>query len=238
MNRGSDELGDAVRSLIGALKWQAELGGLGVPPPSQAPPATPPEAPSPEAEPPRPDLAAIREELGDCRRCKLCDGRTHIVFGVGNPDADLMFIGEAPGADEDRQGEPFVGRAGHLLTRMIQAMGLRRQDVYIANIIKCRPPKNRDPEMDEVIACEPFLVRQIEAVRPRVIVSLGRVSAQTLLRTSEGITRMRGRWREYQGVKLMPTFHPAYLLRNPAAKREAWIDLQAVMGELGLRSPA
>ena len=182
----------------------------------------------------RPTMPSIREELGDCRRCGLCDGRKNIVFGVGSPSADLMFVGEAPGADEDRQGEPFVGKAGQLLTRMIQAMGLQREDVYIANVIKCRPPGNRDPEPDEVLACEPFLIQQIEAIEPKVLITLGRVSASALLRRRVAITRERGRWTEYHGVRLMPTFHPAYLLRNPSAKREVWQDLQAVMAELGL----
>ncbi len=184
-----------------------------------------------------PELLAIRERLGECTRCKLAGGRTHLVFGVGNPKAELMFVGEGPGADEDAQGEPFVGRAGQLLTKMIEAMGFRREDVYIANVVKCRPPGNRDPEPDEIEACEPFLKAQIEAIRPRVIVALGRFAVQTLLRDATPITRQRGRWREYDAVKLMPTFHPAYLLRNPPEKKKAWEDLQLVMKELGKTVP-
>ncbi len=181
-------------------------------------------------------LAEVRAELGDCIRCKLAGGRTHLVFGVGAPSAELMFVGEGPGADEDAQGEPFVGRAGQLLTRMIVAMGLSREQVYIANVVKCRPPGNRDPEVDEVAACEPFLKAQIAAIRPKVIVGLGRVAVQTLLRDATPISRLRGAWRTYEGVKLMPTFHPAYLLRNPAEKKKAWEDLQKVMRELGLEA--
>lgn len=174
-------------------------------------------------------LAAIRDDIGDCTRCKLHQlGRQQVVFGVGNPDADLMFIGEAPGADEDTVGEPFVGRAGQLLTRIIEAMDLKRQDVYIANVIKCRPPQNRNPEPDEVETCEPFLFRQIDAVKPIVIVALGKFAAQTLLRTSEPISRLRGRVCEYRGTKLIPTFHPAYLLRNPSSKRQVWEDMKLV----------
>lgn len=175
-------------------------------------------------------LLALRDEIGPaCTRCKLHGlGRTQVVFGVGNPDADLMFVGEAPGADEDRQGEPFVGRAGQLLTKIIEAIHLTRDQVYIANVIKCRPPGNRNPEWDEVAACEPFLFRQIDIIRPKVIVALGKFGAQTLLRTEEPISRLRGRIFEYRGGKLVPTFHPAYLLRNPASKREVWEDLKLV----------
>ncbi len=179
----------------------------------------------------------MREEVGECARCKLAGGRTRLVFGVGNPHAELMFVGEGPGADEDVQGEPFVGKAGQLLTRMIEAMGYRREDVYIANVVKCRPPGNRDPEPDEIAACEPFLKAQIAAVRPKVIVALGRFAVQTLLRDPTPITRQRGAWRDYEGVRLLPTFHPAYLLRNPAEKAKAWADLQLVMKELGKTRP-
>ena len=178
-------------------------------------------------------LLAIRTGLGECTRCKLHGGRTRLVFGVGNPSAELMFVGEGPGADEDLQGEPFVGRAGQLLTRMIEAMGFARSEVYIANVVKCRPPGNRDPEPDEIEACEPFLKAQIAAIGPRVVVALGRFAVQTLLRDTTPVSRQRGRWREYEGVKLMPTFHPAYLLRNPAEKKPAWEDLQLVMKEFG-----
>jgi len=182
-------------------------------------------------------LLAVREELGECTRCKLHAGRTRLVFGVGNPKAELLFVGEGPGADEDLQGEPFVGKAGQLLTRMIEAMGFRREEVHIANVVKCRPPGNRDPEPDEIEACEPFLKAQIAAIGPRVIVALGRFAVQTLLRDGTPISRQRGRWREYQGVRCMPTFHPAYLLRNPPEKAKAWDDLKLVMKEFGKAPP-
>jgi uracil-DNA glycosylase len=174
-------------------------------------------------------LAEVRSDIGDCTRCKLHTlGRSQIVFGVGNPQADLMFVGEAPGADEDIQGVPFVGRAGQLLTKIIEAMGMKREDVYIANVIKCRPPQNRNPEPDEVETCEPFLFRQIDVIKPKVIVALGKFGAQTLLRTLDPISRLRGRVFEYRGAKLIPTFHPAYLLRNPSSKREVWEDMKLV----------
>jgi uracil-DNA glycosylase len=174
-------------------------------------------------------LAAIREDIGDCVRCKLHTlGRTQIVFGVGNPEADLMFVGEAPGADEDEQGIPFVGRAGQLLTKIIEAIDLKRDDVYIANIIKCRPPQNRNPEPDEVASCEPFLFRQIDVIKPKVVVALGKYAAQTLLQTETAISRLRGQVFDYRGAKLIPTFHPAYLLRNPSSKREVWEDMKLV----------
>ena len=174
-------------------------------------------------------LAAVRLDIGDCTRCKLHTlGRTQIVFGVGNPDADLMFVGEAPGADEDVQGIPFVGRAGQLLTKIIEAIDLKREDVYIANVIKCRPPGNRNPDPDEVETCEPFLFRQIDIINPKVIVALGKFAAQALLRTLDPISRLRGRVFTYRGAKLVPTFHPAYLLRNPASKREVWEDMKLV----------
>ena len=174
-------------------------------------------------------LAAVRADIGDCTRCKLhALGRSQIVFGVGNPNADLMFVGEAPGADEDIQGIPFVGRAGQLLTKIIEAIGLKREDVYIANVIKCRPPQNRNPEPDEVETCEPFLFQQVDIIKPKVIVALGKFGAQTLLRTLDPISRLRGRIFEYRGAKLVPTFHPAYLLRNPSSKREVWEDMKLV----------
>ena len=173
------------------------------------------------------DLPSVRADLGDCTRCKLhAMGRRQIVFGVGNPGADLMFVGEAPGRDEDIQGIPFVGRAGQLLTKMIEAMGYTRDSVYIANVIKCRPPENRNPEPDEVAACEPFLFRQVESIQPKVIIALGTFAAQALLRTQESISRLRGRVYVYGGAKLIPTFHPAYLLRSPEKKRDAWEDLK------------
>ena len=174
-------------------------------------------------------LVAVRTEIGDCTRCKLhAQGRKQIVFGVGNPEADLMFVGEAPGGDEDIQGIPFVGRAGQLLTKIIEAIGLKREDVYIANVIKCRPPGNRNPEQDEVETCEPFLFQQIDIIKPKVIVALGTFAARALLRTLDPISRLRGRAYDYRGAKLIPTFHPAYLLRNPASKREVWEDMKVV----------
>jgi uracil-DNA glycosylase family 4 len=174
-------------------------------------------------------LATIRADIGDCTRCKLHTlGRKQIVFGVGNPEADLMFVGEAPGADEDDQGIPFIGRAGQLLTKIIEAIALKREDVYIANVIKCRPPQNRNPEADEVATCEPFLFQQIDVIKPRVIVALGKFAAQTLLRTETPISRLRGQLFDYRGAKLIPTFHPAYLLRNPSSKREVWEDMKLV----------
>jgi DNA polymerase len=178
-------------------------------------------------------LEQLRAELGDCQRCKLGAGRTTLVFGVGNPNAELMFVGEGPGRDEDLKGEPFVGRAGQLLTEIItKGMKLRREDVYIANVIKCRPPKNRNPEPDEVASCRPFLERQIDIVAPRVVVALGTFAAQTLLGVRTPISRLRGHWHLFRGIKLMPTLHPAYLLRNPADKRLVWEDIKMVIAEL------
>lgn len=184
------------------------------------------------------DLEALRAFIGDCQRCKLAGGRTHIVFGVGNPNAEVMFVGEGPGRDEDLQAEPFVGRAGQLLTDIItKGMKMRREDVYIANVVKCRPPGNRDPQPDEVESCEPFLIRQIELIKPRVLVALGRFAVQTLLRSTTPISRLRGNWHDYHGIKLMPTFHPAYLLRNPGDKRLVWEDIKNVLRELGHEIP-
>lgn len=178
-------------------------------------------------------LEELRAAIGDCERCKLCSGRTHLVFGVGNPKAKLMFVGEGPGRDEDLQGEPFVGRAGQLLTDIItKGMGLKREDVYIANVVKCRPPENRNPEPDEVAACEPFLKKQIDLIRPKIIVGLGKFAVQTLLQSKVPITKVRGNWHSYHGIKLMPTFHPAYLLRNPADKKLVWEDIKKVIKEL------
>lgn len=183
---------------------------------------------------PEEGLKKIREEIGDCTRCKLCQARTHIVFGVGDPHARLMFVGEGPGRDEDLQGEPFVGRAGQLLTKMIEAMGLKRSEVYIGNIIKCRPPDNRYPEPEEVATCTPFLLKQIAAIQPKILIALGNLAAQTLLETKKGITTLRGQFHDFHGIQLMPTFHPAFLLRNPNMKREAWEDLKKVVDALGL----
>ena len=227
--------------LVEHLKFAEELGVTGVskdpawreraPRATAAPDAEPATLSADAGEPVAffaDSLAAIRADVGDdCRRCKLHTlGRKRIVFGVGNPDADLMFVGEAPGADEDEQGIPFVGRAGQLLTRIIEAIDLKRDDVYIANVIKCRPPQNRNPDPDEVDTCEPFLFRQIDAIKPKVIVALGKFAAQTLLRTMDPISRLRGRVYDYRGAKLIPTFHPAYLLRNPSSKREVWEDMK------------
>jgi uracil-DNA glycosylase family 4 len=213
-------------------------------------PEPPPAAAKPTAPPPKAAAAAadlftspgvqrattlddLRAELGDCQRCKLASGRTHIVFGVGNPQAKLMFVGEGPGRDEDLQGEPFVGRAGQLLTEIItKGMKMRREDVYIANVIKCRPPENRNPEPDEIAACQPFLVRQIEIIQPKVLVALGTFAAQTLLGLRVPISRLRGHWYDYHGIKFMPTLHPAYLLRNPADKKLVWEDIKMVLREL------
>jgi len=180
-------------------------------------------------------LEKIRSFIGDCQRCKLCRGRTKIVFGDGNPKAELVFVGEGPGHDEDIQGLPFVGRAGKLLTQMIEAMGLARQDVYIANVVKCRPPENRLPEKDEIATCAPFLVRQLDVIRPKVIVCLGNCAAQSLIGTNKSISHFRGQWYDYRGARLIATYHPAYLLRNPAAKSDVWNDLKKVMAVLGLK---
>lgn len=175
-------------------------------------------------------LEDLRAAIGDCQRCKLCSGRTNIVFGVGNPHAKLMFVGEGPGRDEDLKGEPFVGRAGQLLTDIItKGMGLKREDVYICNVVKCRPPENRNPEPDEVAACEPFLKKQIDIIGPDIIVGLGKFAVQTLLNSKVPISKLRGIWASYHGIQLMPTFHPAYLLRNPADKKLVWEDIKQVI---------
>jgi uracil-DNA glycosylase family 4 len=220
------------------LEFASELGVAGVSrdPAWRLRPSDPAAAPPADDARPLPfsknaaeALAGVRAEIGDCTRCKLHGlGRTQIVFGVGNPEADLMFVGEAPGADEDVQGIPFVGRAGQLLTKIIEAIDLKREDVYIANVIKCRPPGNRNPEQDEVETCEPFLFQQIDIIGPKVIVALGTFAARALLRTVDPISRLRGRVYKYRGARLVPTFHPAYLLRNPASKRETWEDMKVV----------
>jgi uracil-DNA glycosylase len=207
---------------------------------SAAVPAAGPEASRrPEREPDAPEPAgapidALRAQAHDCNQCRLAGTRTNVVFGVGNPNADLMFIGEAPGRDEDIQGEPFVGRAGQLLTDIIKAMKLTRDDVYIANVIKCRPPENRNPEQDELDACRPFIRQQVDLIKPKVIVTLGRFALQSLTEKAHGISAVRGQWLEYNGVKVMPTYHPAYLLRTPAAKKDVWADMKKVMAELGI----
>lgn len=187
------------------------------------------ERPASLTEPTTPTtLEQVRGELGDCTRCKLHQGRTTLVFGVGRPDADLMFVGEAPGRDEDQQGEPFVGPAGQLLTKIIEAIGLTRDQVYIANVIKCRPPQNRNPELDEVQTCAPFLFQQLDVIRPRVVVALGAFAVRTLLRSEQSISRLRGQVFDYRGAKLVPTFHPAFLLRSPDRKRDVWEDMKKV----------
>ncbi|HEV8335089.1 MAG TPA: uracil-DNA glycosylase [Candidatus Polarisedimenticolia bacterium] len=184
---------------------------------------------------PEQSLTRLRQEIGDCTRCRLCEKRTHLVFGVGNPRARLMFVGEGPGYEEDRQGIPFVGRAGQLLNRIVEAMGLRREEVYIANVVKCRPPENRTPLPDEMATCSPFLLRQIEAIRPQVVVALGGVAVQNLLGSSAPISRLRGEFRNLpDGTLVMPTFHPAYLLRNPEKKKEVWEDMKKTMQQLAL----
>ncbi len=218
------------------LRFYGELTTIGLDPQPEAPAARTPAPGRTDARAAgaRGDatgaLQQVRDTLGDCRRCKLQAGRKTIVFGQGNPNARLMFVGEAPGADEDEQGLAFVGRAGQLLTDIIEkGLKLPRAEVFIANVIKCRPPQNRNPEPDEILACQPFLEAQIDAIKPRVIVGLGKFGAQFLLKTAEPITRLRGKLGEYRGITVMPTYHPAYLLRNPAAKKDVWLDMQAVM---------
>jgi DNA polymerase len=201
---------------------------------AKGPPQAPPQASDPTADDRRMRLALVAEQVRPCMKCGLCEARTQTVFARGNPFAELMFIGEGPGADEDAQGEPFVGAAGQLLDKMIAAMGYRRDDVYIANIVKCRPPNNRKPEPAEMEACMPYLREQLALVKPKVIVALGATAVAGLIGSTEGITRLRGKWKLYKGITpLMPTFHPAYLLRDPSKKRDAWTDLQEVMKHLG-----
>jgi uracil-DNA glycosylase family 4 len=206
------------------LRFQRRLGWLGAP--RQEKPMGEPSKP---ARTDRPTLAEIREEMGDCQRCKLARTRTNLVFGEGSPQARLMFVGEAPGAEEDLQGRPFVGEAGGLLNNMLNKLGLRREEVYIANILKSRPPGNRDPEPDEVAACLPFLIRQIESIRPRVIVTLGKIATNNLLNIDAQITKIRGNWQKFQNIRVMPTFHPSYLLRFPKERHKTWEDMQQVM---------
>ena len=232
-----EELLELVRSLTERLRVDGELGKplsyLSRENPGAA--ALPAPEPTLSAETSARELSAletVRSELGDCRRCSLGSLRHRLVFGEGNPHAELVFVGEAPGADEDAQGRPFVGRAGQLLTRIIAAMGLKREEVYICNILKCRPPGNRNPQPEEIAACEPFLIRQIEAIRPRAICALGGFAAHTLLKSEAPITVLRGRFQAYQGIPLMPTYHPAYLLRNSGAKKQVWEDVQMIMKAL------
>jgi uracil-DNA glycosylase family 4 len=225
----SGEIEGLFEDLLERARFLSGLASVGVPPVTRS--ASGETAATGEgAQSPAPSLEAVRADLGDCRRCRLAEGRTKIVFGQGNPNARLMFVGEAPGADEDQQGLAFVGRAGQLLTDIIEK-GLRipRSEVFIANVIKCRPPQNRNPEADEILSCQPFLERQIEAIRPAVIVGLGKFAAQWLLKTAEPITRIRGRVGERHGARVIATFHPAYLLRNPSAKRDVWEDMKTVL---------
>jgi uracil-DNA glycosylase len=236
-----EELLDLVRSLTEMLRVDGELGkplsylfreNHGVADPIAPEPTFSAETSAGGLSP----LEVVRTELADCRRCSLGSLRHRLVFGEGNPHSELVFVGEAPGADEDAKGKPFVGRAGQLLTKIIAAMGLEREEVYICNILKCRPPGNRNPQPEEIIACEPFLIRQLEAIRPRVICALGSFAAHTLLKSEAPISTLRGRFHSYQGIPLMPTYHPAYLLRNPGAKKQVWEDIQAIMKVLRERT--
>lgn len=222
----AQELRELVTGLTVWLRYQRRLGWRGLPGEAEAPPAAPDK---PEE---IPSLAEVREELGDCRRCKLHRGRTHLVFGEGSPRAALMFIGEGPGGEEDLQGRPFVGAAGQLLNNLLSKLGLEREKVYIANVVKCRPQGNRDPEADEITACLPFLKKQIDAIRPRVIVVLGRIATHALLATQAPLTRLRGHWQRYGQIPVMPTFHPSYLLRAPQERHKTWADMQQVMERL------
>lgn len=182
---------------------------------------------------PQAAMSALQKiEVGDCKRCKLCVGRSQVVFGVGSSTADIVFVGEAPGAEEDRLGEPFVGRSGKLLTKMIEAMGLSREEIYICNVVKCRPPLNRNPEADEVMACEPFLKKQLAIIKPKVIVTLGRYASQCLVKSADKMSELRGKWQVYENIPLMPTYHPAYLLRSPSKKKDTWEDLQKILVKL------
>jgi uracil-DNA glycosylase family 4 len=217
------ELRELIECLSGWLRCQRRLGWRGLP--GEVEPA--PEVREQLDE--RPTLEEIRAEMGDCHRCKLYAGRTNLVFGDGAANARLMFVGEAPGAEEDAQGLPFVGAAGQLLNNLLNKLGLSREEVYIANVLKSRPPGNRDPEADEVAACLPFLKKQIQAIRPQVIVTLGRIAAQALLETKEPLTRLRGHWQSYHDIRVMPTFHPSYLLRFPKERHKTWEDMQQVM---------
>jgi len=226
MSRTREELkhlAHAVRARLEMEKW------FGV---TSTPAPRPPSAADRERR-----LAEVEAEVQTCRACRLNESRTSVVFGEGNPDADILFIGEAPGADEDRQGRPFVGRAGKLLDRIIVAMGLKREEVYIANVLKCRPPGNRNPQPDEASCCLPFLKRQIEIIQPRIIVSLGGVCATHLLGTTESVGRLRGAFHDYQGIPVLVTYHPAYLLRNPSAKAMVWEDMKTVLRALGRPIP-
>jgi DNA polymerase len=224
-------MSDVASQLAAYARFLGSLSSIGVRPPAAI---AEPESAGADAAGDAPSLEAVRESIGDCQRCRLAKGRKTIVFGQGNPQAELMFVGEAPGAEEDEQGLAFVGRAGQLLTDIVEkGLRMKRSEVFIANVIKCRPPQNRNPEPDEILACQPFLEAQIRAIRPRVLVGLGKFGAQWLLRTAEPITRLRGRVGERDGIVVMPTYHPAYLLRNPAAKKDVWADMKEVLRILG-----
>jgi len=242
---------DTILDVVERARYYASLTTLGAPrldaaslariaaeiplaAPAAPVPAVPRAArPAAPVDPAYPDLASVRAHLGDCQRCGLAKTRKNIVFGQGNPNAELMFVGEAPGADEDEQGLAFVGRAGQLLTDIIEkGMKMRREDVFIANVLKCRPPGNRNPETDEILSCQPFLEKQIDVIRPKVLVGLGKFAGQWLLKTAEPITRIRGRIGSYKGIKAMPTYHPAYLLRTPSAKKDVWEDMKVVLSLL------
>ena len=251
---GASERDETLADLLAHGRFLSALSSVGIPPPSAA--TLKPDANAASEAPavarafasgatgdtrtddPSAALAAIRADIGDCRRCKLASGRKTIVFGQGNPGAELMFVGEAPGSEEDEQGLAFVGRAGQLLTDIIEkGMKMKRSEVWIGNVLKCRPPQNRNPEPDEILSCQPFLEAQIRAIRPRVLVGLGKFAAQWLLRTAEPISRIRGRLGERDGIPVMPTYHPAYLLRNPAGKKDVWEDMKAVLRLLGRPVP-
>ena len=244
---GASERDEILADLLAHGRFLGGLSSVGVAPPSAAlvePPASAETgavatgAADMRTDDPAVALLAIRADLGDCRRCKLASGRKTIVFGQGNPRAELMFVGEAPGSEEDEQGLAFVGRAGQLLTDIIEkGMKMKRSDVWIGNVLKCRPPQNRNPEPDEILSCQPFLEAQIRTIRPRVLVGLGKFAAHWLLRTAEPISRLRGRLGDHDGIPVMPTYHPAYLLRNPAAKKDVWEDMKTVLGLLGRPVP-
>lgn len=223
------ELRELVAGLEALLRFQSRLGWVGTPRLEKS--ISPPHQ---STKTDRPTLAEIREEMGDCQRCKLAKGRTNLVFGEGSPQARLMFVGEGPGEEEDLQGRPFVGAAGQLLNNLLNKLGVRREDVYITNIVKSRPPKNRDPETDEVEACLPFLFKQIDSIRPLVIVTLGRPATQAILDTKAPLTKLRGNWQKFQGIRVMPTFHPSYLLRFPKERHKTWEDMQQVMEYLAV----
>jgi uracil-DNA glycosylase family 4 len=222
-----------LRQLVGDLgpwlEFQHRLGWVGAPRP-QKPPSPVPGVSHND----RPTLHEIRDELGDCQRCKLARSRTNLVFGEGSPQARLMFVGEGPGKEEDLQGRPFVGMAGQLLNRLLNKLGLRREEVYIANVVKCRPPGNRDPEPDEAATCLPFLLKQIDSIQPLVIVTLGRPATQNLLQTNAPLTKIRGNWQKFKNIRVMPTFHPSYLLRFPKERQKTWEDMQQVMEYLAV----